>query len=106
MSHLQGIGQTEELAIVELIGLCSGTLEKSKQESIAVIENVTVGGSIAEIEEFTNVLLVFVDAGIKKVLILTSAVMDLQTIPSDLLVKVQPGARSIQTLQMQVCLHN
>ncbi|WP_110934502.1 protease Lon-related BREX system protein BrxL [Paenibacillus bouchesdurhonensis] len=90
ISDLQGIGLTDELAIAELIGLCSGALDKPVQESTIVIGNMTVGGTIAKVEEFANVLQVCVDAGAKKVLIPASSVMDLQTIPPDLLVKVQP----------------
>lgn len=90
LSDLQGIGLTNELAIVELIGLCSGALEKPVQESTVVIGNMTVGGTIAKVEEFASTLQVCVDAGAKKVLIPAASVMDLQTVPPDLLVKVQP----------------
>lgn len=45
ISDLQGIGLTPELAIAELIGLCSGALEKPVQESLAVLGNMTVGGT-------------------------------------------------------------
>jgi ATP-dependent Lon protease len=90
ISDLQGIGLTYELAIAELIGLCSGALEKPVQESMVVIGNMTVGGTISKVEEFANVLQVCVDAGAKKVLIPASSVMDFQTVPPDLLVKVQP----------------
>ncbi|OFD82707.1 protease Lon-related BREX system protein BrxL [Bacillus mycoides] len=90
ISDLQGIGLTDELAIAELIGLCSGALDKPVQESTVVIGNMTVGGTIAKVEEFANILQVCVDAGAKKVLIPASSVMDLQTVPPDLLVKVQP----------------
>lgn len=90
LSDLQGIGLTNELAIAELIGLCSGALEKPVQESTVVIGNMTVGGTIAKVEEFASTLQVCVDAGAKKVLIPAASVMDLQTVPPDLLVKVQP----------------
>lgn len=90
VSDLQGIGLSGGLAVAELIGLCSGALEKPVQESTVIIGNMTVGGTIAKVEEFANVLQVCVDAGAKKVLIPASSVMDLQTVPPDLLVKVQP----------------
>lgn len=90
ISDLQGIGLTEELAIAELIGLCSGALDKPVQESAVVIGNMTVGGTIAKVVELANVLQVCVDAGAKKVLIPAASVVDLQTVPADLLVKVQP----------------
>jgi ATP-dependent Lon protease len=90
ISDIQGIGLTAELAVAELIGLCSGALDKPVQESTVVIGNMTVGGTIAKVEEFANVLQVSVDAGAKRVLIPAASVMDLQTVPPDLLVKVQP----------------
>lgn len=49
VSDLQGIGLTDELAIAELIGLCSGTLERPVQESMVVLGNMTVGGTIARL---------------------------------------------------------
>lgn len=90
ISDLQGIGLTDQLGVAELIGLCSGALGKPVQEGMVVIGAMTVGGTIAKVEEFANVLQVCVDAGAKKVLIPAAAVMDLQTVPPDLLVKVQP----------------
>lgn len=90
ISDLQGIGLTDELAIAELIGLCSGALERPVQESMVVLGNMTVGGTIAKVEEFANTLQVCVDAGAKKVLIPASSVVDFQTVPPDLLIKVQP----------------
>lgn len=73
-----------------MIGLCSGALDKPVQESMVIIGNMTVGGTISKVEEFANVLQVCVDAGAKKVLIPASSVVDFQTVPPDLLVKVQP----------------
>lgn len=90
VSDLQGIGLTNELAIAELIGLCSGALERSVQESLVVLGNMTVGGTIAKVEEFANVLQVCADAGAKRVLIPAVSVAELPTVPSDLLIKIQP----------------
>jgi ATP-dependent Lon protease len=90
LSDLQGIGLTNELAIAELVGLCSAALERPVQESMVVLGNMTVGGTIAKVEEFANVLQVCVDAGAKRVLIPASSVVDLQTVPPDLLIKIQP----------------
>ncbi|MCG5252486.1 protease Lon-related BREX system protein BrxL [Brevibacillus agri] len=90
ISDLQGIGLTSELAIAELIGLCSGALERPVQESMVVLGNMTVGGTLSKVEEFANVLQVCVDAGAKRVLIPAASVVDFQTVPPDLLIKVQP----------------
>ncbi|EIJ81286.1 putative ATP-dependent Lon protease [Bacillus methanolicus PB1] len=90
IADLQGIGLTHQLAIAELIGLCSAALEKPVQESTVVLGNMTVGGTIEKVEQLANVLQVCVDAGTKKVLIPASSVADFQTVPADLLIKVQP----------------
>ena len=90
IADLQGIGLTPQLAVAELIGLCSGALEKPVQESTVVLGNMTVGGTIEKVGELANVLQVCVDAGAKKVLIPASSVVDFQTVPADLLIKVQP----------------
>lgn len=90
ISDLQGIGLTDELAIAQLIGLCSAALGKPTLESLVVIGNMTVGGTISKVEEFANMLQVCVDAGAKRVLIPAACVTDLQTVPPDLLVKIQP----------------
>jgi len=90
MADLQGIGLTNEVAIAELIGLCSAALERSVVESLVIIGNMTVGGTINKIEDFANMIQVIVDAGGKKVLMPASAVVDYQTVPAELLVKIQP----------------
>lgn len=90
IADLQGVGLTEELAIAELIGLCSGFLNRPVQESLVVIGNMTVGGTISKVDNFANTLQVAVDAGAKKVLIPASSVSDYQTVPADLIVKTQP----------------
>lgn len=90
ITDLQGIGLTRELAVAEFIGLCSGALNKPVQESMIIIGNMTVSGTLVKVEEFANVLQVCVDAGAKKVLMPASSVTDLQNVPSDLLVKIQP----------------
>lgn len=90
ITDLQGIGLTNQLAIAELIGLCSGAMEKPVQESLVVLGNMTVGGTISKVENLANVLQVCVDSGAKRVLIPASSVADLQAVPSDLMVKIQP----------------
>ncbi|MEZ2458891.1 protease Lon-related BREX system protein BrxL [Salinicoccus roseus] len=89
-TDLQGIGLTNQLAIAELIGLCSGAMEKPVQESLVVLGNMTVGGTISKVDNLANVLQVCVDSGAKRILIPAASVADLQTVPSDLLIKVTP----------------
>lgn len=90
IADLQGIGLAPQVSVAELVGLCSGALERPIQESTIILGNMTFGGTIEKIEELPNILQVCVDAGAKKVLIPASSVVDFQTVPSDLLIKVQP----------------
>lgn len=90
LTDLQGIGLTAQVAIAELIGLCSGALEKPVQEGLVIVGNMTVGGTISKVEELANILQVCVDAGAKKILLPAPSAGDFFTVPADLIVKVQP----------------
>src|SRR5699024_2009383 len=87
---MQGIGLTEELAVAELIGLSSAALDRPIQESLVVIGNMTMGGTISKVPEFTYILQVGVDAAATRILLPSSFVEDFLTVPSILLVKIQP----------------
>lgn len=87
---LQGIGMTEELAVAQLIGLFSAAKERPVQESLVVLGNMTVGGTISKVDNFADLLQVAVDAGAKKVLMPASQVADLHTVPNELIVKILP----------------
>lgn len=89
IADLQGIGLSPQISVAELVGLCSGALEKPVQESTVVLGNMTVSGTLEKIEELANILQVCVDTGAKKVLVPSSAASDFPTIPPDLLIKVQ-----------------
>ncbi|AWE08577.1 ATP-dependent Lon protease [Lysinibacillus sp. 2017] len=90
LTDLQGIGLTAQVAIAELIGLCSGALDKPVQDGLVIVGNMTVGGTISKVEELANILQVCVDAGAKKILLPAPAAGDFFTVPADLIVKVQP----------------
>lgn len=90
ISDLQGIGLTSELAVAQFIGLCSASLERPVQESLVVLGNMNYGGTLMKVAEFANCIQVCVDAGAKKVLIPAGSIVDFQTVPAELLIRVQP----------------
>lgn len=90
ISDLQGIGLTAELAVAQFIGLCSASLERPVQESLIVLGNMNYGGTLMKVAEFANCIQVCVDAGAKKVLIPAASITDFQTVPAELLIKIQP----------------
>ena len=73
-----------------MLGRLQGSLEKPVQEGLVIVGNMTVGGTISKVEELANILQVCVDAGAKKILLPAPSAGDFYTVPSDLIVKVQP----------------
>lgn len=87
---IQGIGMSEELTIAEVIALFSASIGKPTLESLVILGNMTVGGTINKIEQFADIIQICVDAGGKKILIPATSIADLYTVPQELLVKIQP----------------
>ena len=90
MADLQGIGLSNQIAIAELVGLASISLNRSVQESTVVLGNTTVSGTMNKIDNLANCIQVAIDAGAKKVLIPSVSVADLYTTPPELITKIQP----------------
>lgn len=84
---LNGIGITKELGLASFIGLCSVSLNKSVLPSLAVLGNISIGGSINRIENLADTLQVCLDSGAKKVLLPMSASVDFGSVPAELLSK-------------------
>lgn len=82
---LQGIGMTRKLALPSLIALCSIALNKPTLSSMAVLGEISIGGTISKVEELANVLQVCLDSGAKKVLLPITSAPDIGTVPAELL---------------------
>jgi ATP-dependent Lon protease len=89
LQDVYGVGISDGLSLAAFISLCSGALEKPVQEQTAIIGTMTIGGSILNIENLSDLLQVALDAGAKKALIPASATSKLGSVPSDLLSKFQ-----------------
>lgn len=87
VSDLNGVGMTDRLAMPALIALCSAALGKSSISSLAVLGELSIGGTIMKVEELANVLQVCLDSGAKKVLLPITSAADLGTVPSELVGK-------------------
>ena len=81
---LQGIGMTEKLALPTLIALCSIALGKPTVSSLAVLGEISIGGTMIKVDELANSLQVCLDSGAKKVLLPITSAADLGTVPSEL----------------------
>ena len=89
-TDLQGIGMTPTLALPTLIAICSAALGKPTVNSLAVLGEISIGGTLIKIEGLSSALQVCVDSGAKKVLLPITSAADLGTVPADLLGAVQP----------------
>jgi len=89
VQDLTGVGMSDDLALTAFLSLCSGVLEKSVQEQTAILGTFTIGGSISNIDNLSDLLQVCMDAGAKKVLIPISVAPKMSTVPPDLFSKFQ-----------------
>ncbi len=81
---MQGIGMTADLALTTLIALCSAALNKTPLNSLAILGDITIGGTLIKVENLASTLQVCLDSGAKKVLLPMTSAADLGSVPSDL----------------------
>ncbi len=84
---LNGSGMRALLSMAALVGLCSAALNRPAVSSLAILGNLSVGGTIAKAEELANTLQVCLDSGAKKVLLPISSANDLSLVPPELMGK-------------------
>ncbi len=81
---LQGIGMTDKLALPTLVALCSIALSRPVQNSMVVLGEMSISGTLIPVDELANTLQVCLDSGAKKVLMPASCMAELATVPTDL----------------------
>lgn len=82
---LQGLGMTKTLALPTLVALCSIALQRPVQSSMVILGDFSIGGTILKVENLASTLQVCLDSGSKKVLLPAATMMDLVTVPPDLM---------------------
>ncbi|PKM89165.1 MAG: BREX system Lon protease-like protein BrxL [Firmicutes bacterium HGW-Firmicutes-12] len=87
LQDLNGIGITNQLTLAALVALCSAAMNKPVISSLAVLGNLSIGGTIIKVEELANVLQVCLDSGAKKVLLPITSTVDMVTVPPELMGK-------------------
>lgn len=81
---LNGIGMTSSLTLPTIIAICSVVLGKPAISSLAILGDVSIGGTLIKVEELANTLQVCLDSGAKKVLLPLTSAVDLGTVPPEL----------------------
>ncbi len=87
VQDLNGVGMTSSLSLAALVALCSAALNKPAVSSLAILGNLSIGGTLMKVEELANVLQVCLDSGAKKVLIPILSAADMGTVPPELMGK-------------------
>jgi len=87
LQDLNGVGITSQLTLSALVALCSSAMEKPVISSLAVLGNLSIGGTIIKVEELANVLQVCLDSGAKKVLLPITSTVDIISVPPELIGK-------------------
>ena len=81
---MQGIGMTGTLALSTLIAICSAALGKTPLNSLAILGEISIGGTLIKVDGLASTLQVCLDSGAKKVLLPITSAGDIGTVPSDL----------------------
>ena len=85
VQDLNGIGMTHTLSLSTMIAICSATLKKPVLPSLAVLGDITIGGSMVKVTNLDNCLQVAKDAGAKRILIPMTSASDLGVVPPELM---------------------
>lgn len=85
VTNLNNSEMTGQLSLATYIALISVTLNKPTIESLVILGELTIGGSIKKVDNLADTLQVALDSGAKKVLIPSSSAGDLGTVPSELM---------------------
>ncbi|NLY81201.1 MAG: protease Lon-related BREX system protein BrxL, partial [Clostridiales bacterium] len=81
---LNGIGMTDRLTLPTLIAMCSAALNKNTLSSMAVIGDISISGTLINVDELASTLQVCLDSGAKKVLLPMTAAAELGKVPAEL----------------------
>ncbi len=90
LTDLQGVGQPDQLSLAVLIALVGSSLNRSVQSQLAVIGEVTLGGTVQRVDDLASTLQVAFDSGAHKLLMPAANVPDIASVPTELFAKFQP----------------
>ena len=74
-----------KLALPTLIALCSVALGRPVQSSTAILDEISISGTLIKVENLADTLQVRLDSGAKKVLLLQTSITDFATVPPELM---------------------
>ena len=87
--EMHNTGAAGALTMCSFVALCSGMMNKPLQSQLVVLGDMSLGGTIIKTVNLAESLQVAFDSGAKRILIPTSSVGDISTIPGELFAKFQ-----------------
>ena len=87
--ELQNSGAPDALTMASFIALCSSALSRPIQPQMAVMGDMSLGGTITPARNLAESLQVAFDAGAKRILLPMSSVGDIPAVPGELFAKFQ-----------------
>lgn len=87
--ELQNAGAPDAVTLASFIAFASAALAKPLQPQLAVMGDMTLGGTIAQARNLAESLQVAFDAGAKRILLPMFSVTDIPTVPGELFAKFQ-----------------
>lgn len=89
ITDLQGAGNPEQISLAVLVSLCGASLGRAVQPQLAILGDMTIGGTVAPVQSLASTLQVALDCGAKRILIPTANAADIGSVPGDLFAKFQ-----------------
>ena len=87
--ELHNSGAPQALTLASFIALCSAALAKPVQSQLAVLGDMSLGGTIVQVRDPAESMQVAFDAGAKRILLPMSSVTDIPSVPGELFAKFQ-----------------
>lgn len=87
--ELHNTGPSNKISLASLIAFCSILMNKSIQEQMVVLGDMTLGGVVNPVEDLAGSLQLALDSGGKRVLLPMSSASDIPTVPAEIFSKFQ-----------------
>jgi ATP-dependent Lon protease len=87
--ELQGTGAPQAFTLANFIAFCSAALSKPVQSQLAVMGDMSLGGTVVHVRNLAECMQVAFDAGAERILLPMSSVTDIPTVPGELFAKFQ-----------------
>ena len=87
---VQSKAPSTEISLAEFIGLCSALLDRPVAESMAIIGEIKLSGSMGEVRDLENIVRVAKNAGARRILLPTACMPAFMQVPGELLMAISP----------------